>query len=144
MNTAKYPNPEIGRSIHEMYPWTAICTFTTEYRLSMYSAEKLALRLYKTLASLSKMDLKMCWVAEPHADLFRYHLHCLIQSDLSYSELEAKIRSAWSKSSRFLGMRQQNRCDISEFDITKKGGYYIAKSLHQANVNWSLILPGME
>lgn len=142
MNTAKYPNPEIGRCINELYPWTAICTFTTEYNLSMYSAEKLAVRLYKTLASLSTMDLIMCWVAEPHADLFRYHLHCLIKSDLPYSELEPKVKSAWSKSSRFSGMRQQNRCEIREFDKSKKGGHYISKSIHKANVNWNLILPG--
>ena len=144
MNSKKYPNLEIGRSINEMYPWTAFCTFTTEYNLSMYGAEKLAVRLYKTLVSLTKMDEIMCWVAEPHADLFRYHLHCLIKSDLPYSELESKIRLAWSKSSRFCGRRQFNRSEISEFDITKKGGYYLFKSVHQANINWNLIIPGYE
>lgn len=140
MIIAKRTNTEIGEYLNGL-PWKAFCTFTTEYQLSYYRAQKLADNLHKSLENLTNRGVTMFWVAEPHADFFRYHIHMLIESEIEFSTLATYIRKSWSKVSRFRGMQQQNRCDIREFDLTKQGGNYVTKYLDRHSVNWDLLLP---
>lgn len=140
MITAKYPNPEIGEYLNGL-PWKAYCTFTTEYQLSYYRAQKVAENMHTALENMAKTGITMFWVAEPHVDLFRYHIHILIEADIDYSELETYIIKVWARVGRVPKIQQQNRSKIEPFDPQKKGGYYLAKGIHLHRVNWHFIPP---
>lgn len=142
MITAKHANAEIGEYLNAL-PWKAFCTFTTDYQLSYYRAQKLADNMHKSLENLTKRGVTMFWVAEPHADFFRYHIHMLIEADIEFSTLDPYIKQCWSKVSRFRGMQQQNRCHVKEYDSTKEGGCYVTKHLDKHYVNWHFLLPSV-
>jgi hypothetical protein len=70
--------------------WTHWCTFTTRYDLSMKSARRMSEVIFNKFSKqdiFNQGDQKMFWAAEPFDVKNGYHIHALIQTELSPEDI---------------------------------------------------------
>jgi len=70
--------------------WTHWCTFTTRYDLSMKSARRMSEVIFNKFSKqdiFNQGDQKMFWAAEPFDVKNGYHIHALIQTQLSPEDI---------------------------------------------------------
>lgn len=128
-----------GKFLNEK-PWSAFCTFTTYYKLSLNNARRKMDEMNRKLHHMTDKSISIFWVAEPFAYKNEYHIHALIYIDLPFELVQSMVKQAWKSVSYVSGYKKQNIMTIEAYDPLRGANFYVAKQLGQENIDFDIII----
>ncbi len=126
------------------FTWQYFTTLTTNYPLTMYSAEK-AVNRFLNVAEKEFGRTQIFWVAEPFDLSHSYHLHAIINFNIIplQDTMHNEIRKFWYKVNFVKKNRGIHRTLVQNYEKEKGGNFYIAKHFNKHNTNFGFSIDGI-
>ena len=125
--------------------WDYFATFTSEHKLSLYSARKIMSQYYEVL---KKYHGRLFWIAEEFTSKDGFHIHALIATPKQATHImvlgNQYFINIWNNltSGHFGGTA--TRCKVEKFDPIRAAGYYLTKDMLKEKVDydfqWKIVL----
>jgi hypothetical protein len=119
--------------------WTAFCTFTTLYNLSIKAARRMMERMTENLVARYGKDIRIFWTSEPFFDRHNcYHIHALIKIPVVAKDSKNAILSEWREVTKPVKSGLHNRSEVQNFIPGKGAHIYITKYLDVPNADYGI------